>query len=93
LGFVVALTTPLVVSQGNLESAKELLMMRVPSTPRCSQIGSWAGLVKLGHAVGWRKTLFLLNTSTLLQATSNGWRMTWRWFWRMIRLTWRLARR
>ena len=50
-------------------------------------------LVKLGHAVGWWKTLFLPNTSTPLQATSNGWRMTWSGFWRMRRLTWRLQRR
>ena len=35
------------ISQGNLESFKEFLMMRVPSTPQCSQIGSWAGLVKI----------------------------------------------
>ena len=51
VGFVVALTTPLVVSQGNLESVKEMLI-RVSSTPQCSPIGFWARLVKLGHVVG-----------------------------------------
>ena len=51
LGFVAALTTPLIVSQGNLESLKELLMMRVPSILWRFQIGSWVGLVKLGHTI------------------------------------------
>ena len=91
LGFDAVLTTPLVISQGNLESVKECLMMRVPSTPRCSPIGSWAGSVRLGYVVGWWKTLFLPNTSTPLQGTSNGWRMTWSGFWRVRKLTWRLA--
>jgi len=68
-------------------------MIRVPSTPRCSPIGSWAVLVKLGYIVRWQKTLFLLNTSTPLQATSNGWRMTWSGLWGMRKLTWRLVRK
>ena len=55
---------------------------------------TFSGLWKnLGHIVGWRNTLLLPNTSTPLQVTSNGWRMTWSGFCRMRRLTWRLARR
>ena len=50
--FVAAHTTPLVTSQGNLENVKELFMMKVHSTLRCLPIGSWAELVRLGHAVG-----------------------------------------
>ena len=73
LGFVAALTTPFVISPGNLESVKELLMMRVPFTPRCSPIGSWAGLVKFGHIVGWWKTLFLPNISTPWKTMVGGW--------------------
>ena len=62
VGFRAARTTPLVF-QGNLESVKELLVVKVPSTPRWLPIGSWARLVRLGHVVGWWKTLSLLDTS------------------------------
>ena len=67
--------------------------MKVPSTQQCLPIGSWVGLVRLGHAIGWRKALFLLDTSIPLRGTSNGWRMTWSGLWRMKKLMWRLARK
>ena len=68
-------------------------MMKEPSTLQCLPTRSWVGLVRFGHAVGWQKTLFLLDTSIPLQGASNGWRMTRSGFWRMIKLTWRLARK
>ena len=37
---VAAYTTPLVVSRGNLESVKELLVVKMPSIPRCLLTGS-----------------------------------------------------
>ena len=67
--------------------------MKVPSTLRCLPIGSWVGLMRLGHTVGWRKALFLLDTSIPLRGTSNGWMMTWSGLWGMRKLTWRLARK
>ena len=67
--------------------------MKVPSTLRCSPIGSWVGSVRLCHIVGWQKTLFLLDASIPLQGTSNGWRMTWSRFRGMRKLIWGLARR
>ena len=77
------------------ESVKELFMMKVPSTLWHLPIGSWVRLVRLGHATGWRKVLFLLDTSIPLRGISNGWRMTWSGsgLWGMRKLTWRLARK
>ena len=36
----------------NLESIKELLMMRRPTTSQCSPTGSWVGSVRLSHVAG-----------------------------------------
>ena len=44
-------TTPLVF-QGNLESVKELLVVKVPSTLRYLLTGSWVGFVRFGHVAG-----------------------------------------
>ena len=82
VGFRAARTTPLVF-QGNLESVKELLVVKVPSTLRYLLTGSWVGFVRFGHVAGWLVALLLLNTSIPLRGTSNGWRMTWSGFWGM----------
>ena len=71
VGFRAARTTPLVF-QGNLESIKELLVVKVPSTLRYLLTGSWVGFVRFGHAAGWLVALLLLNTSIPLRGTSNG---------------------
>ena len=42
---------PFVESYDNLESVKELFMIKVPSILRCLLIGSWVGLVRLSHDV------------------------------------------
>ena len=57
------------------------------------QLWLCAESVRLGHVVGWWKTMLLLNTSIPLQDTSNGWWMTWSGFWGMRKPTWGLARK